>query len=86
MPRHLTRQQEKAIFSKLKAKGFAQKPIKITEEGKHIRARIISPKKFQKGTFRTIPAGKDNKGGARLIVARTIGKRTTKVQSILIPR
>ena len=80
--------QRKAVFAKLKDKGFKQKPIKITQEGDFIRARIIHPSKFQKGTFRNIPAGRDNKEGTRLIIARPKkgNSKTTRIQAILIPK
>jgi len=86
MSRFKSESQRKAVFAKLKERGFKQKPIAVGEEGKFTRIRIISPKKFKKGTFRTIPAGKDNKGGTRLVIARPLKSRKTKVQSILIPK
>lgn len=84
--RFKSQRQRKKVMALLRERGFKQKPIAVGTEGKYIRARIIQPSKFQKGSFRTIPAGKDNKKGSKLVIARPIGKRTTKIQAILLPK
>lgn len=71
-------------MAKLKEKGFRQNPIKISGEGKYYRARMINPKKFQKGSFRVVDVGK--KGHTKIIVARPIGNTTTKTQAVLISK
>lgn len=75
--------QRKAVMSKLREEGFAQKPIKITKEANFYRARIEEPSKFQRKSFRTMDIGR--KGHTRIIIAKPISKKTTRTQSILIP-
>ena len=87
MPKHfVSESQRKAVMTKLKQKGFRQKPMKITAEGKYLRARIIHPSQFQKESFRNIPAGKNNKGGARIIIGRKKGHKITSTQAVLIQK
>ena len=74
--------QRKFVMAKLREKGFKQKPIKISGEGKYFRARILNPRKFQKGSFRVV----GRKGHSKIIVARPIGKRTTSTQAVIIPK
>lgn len=51
---------------------------------KYVRYRIQDPKKFQKGSFRTVDVGR--KGHTKIIVGRPKGKTTTKVQAVIISR
>ena len=76
--------QRKFVMAKLREKGFKQKPIKISGEGKYFRARILNPRKFQKGSFRVVDSGR--KMHTKIIVARPIGSSTTTTQAVLIPK
>lgn len=70
------------VRSKLKSLGF--KTSKVDATPNYFRFRQESPSKFRKGTLRTKDIGK--KGGLKIIVGRPLGRKKTKVQSVLVER
>jgi len=60
-----------------KGRGYGKK-------AKYFHLRVKAPGKFQKGSFRTIDPGKP--GGAKIVIGRLKGKKTTTAQSILVPK
>lgn len=58
--------------------------FKIHTTKRYKRIRVESPKHFQKGSFRIIDPGRP--GHTKLIIGKPIGKKTTRVQAILIER
>jgi len=55
-------------------------PIEVKKT--KIFARVQDPKKFQKGSFRTIKL----KSGVNAIIGKKIGKQTTEIQALRIDK
>lgn len=82
--RFKSERQRRHVMALLKSKGIKEKPIAYEETKRYHRIRVKSPKLFQSKTFRTVDIGR--KGGMKAIVGRPKGKKTTMVQSYLIPK
>ena len=61
--------------------GSMTNPYSRRARFKHVR--LASPRKFKKGSFRTIRVGRR---GKELVIGRPKGSRKTRVQSLLIPK
>lgn len=79
---HLTPQQVAAM--KYKKAGFKERPKSVDVTKRLVRFRLREPREFQKGSFRTKDIGKP--GNIKAVIARPKGMRTTKIQSVLVPR
>ena len=67
---------------KVREAGFKVNKVDVTKGS--FRFRQFPPSKFQKGSFRTLDVGRP--GGLKLIIARPLGKKTTKVQSVVVEK
>lgn len=83
-PPFASRKQQAYVMMKLRKARFKQKPKEIGVGKKYFRARMEHPKTFKKGSFRIKDVGR--KGGIKIIIGRPKGKKTTRTQSVLIPK